>query len=321
MKDKSVNAMQTTDQDIERFWRELLEVMSEMDSDVILERMLIEKNNGVEVDTIQVSAPCWERVSRLMELAGLFQDYKGNAKEAASFLHNIVSATGYDQLEKTIADFEVWQNVKSHICFRLVNQEKNAEKLSNEPWRPYIDLAVEYFVQVQDEEFGTGAMRVTNHLMETWGVTEEELWEAANINTPSRCPIKSCYMHEYLLELGFWFMPFNPMRILTNKENLYGSAALVYDGALLMLARECGGSFYVLPSSIHEVIILPENNFSGKREEEFLSMVEDINLFGVDPKEVLSDNVYFYDILTGELKGLREKKDQSFREEWGEILA
>ena len=83
------------------------------------------------------------------------------------------------------------------------------------------------------------------------------------------------------------------MYVLSNKERLNGAATLFYPGIMQLVASEFGGSYYILPSSIHEVILIPDD---GNMDIEFLlSMVTSINKDGLLPEDKLTDSVYYYD--------------------------
>ncbi|MBQ7925064.1 MAG: hypothetical protein IJ335_02090, partial [Lachnospiraceae bacterium] len=54
------------------------------------------------------------------------------------------------------------------------------------------------------------------------------------------------------------------------------------------------GKFYILPSSVHEVILLKDDG--EESPSKLQEMVREINQCEVDPTEVLSDSIYHYDI-------------------------
>lgn len=83
------------------------------------------------------------------------------------------------------------------------------------------------------------------------------------------------------------------MYVLTNPQKSKGAAAMLYPGLLQSIAEATQSSFYILPSSIHEVLLMKEGNGMGAKELQ--SMVTDINQAQVPPQEVLSNQVYFYD--------------------------
>ena len=87
-----------------------------------------------------------------------------------------------------------------------------------------------------------------------------------------------------------------PMYVLTNQSHLNGASALLYKDILRDFAHSLEENFYILPSSIHEVILVPANGIMSKNSLEL--MVKDVNQKEVSPMERLSDHVYFYDRFT-----------------------
>ncbi len=85
-----------------------------------------------------------------------------------------------------------------------------------------------------------------------------------------------------------------PMKVLTNSKRSSGAVCILYPGVLEEVAAErMGGDFYIIPSSVHEVILLPDDG--RLLEENLKEMIFEVNRTKVDPEEVLSDNLYYYD--------------------------
>ena len=84
-----------------------------------------------------------------------------------------------------------------------------------------------------------------------------------------------------------------PMKVLTNNKGIHGAACILYPGVLDSVAQEMGGGFFILPSSVHEVILLLDtgNEDSG----ELKKIISAVNTTQVAPEEVLSDTLYRYD--------------------------
>ena len=80
--------------------------------------------------------------------------------------------------------------------------------------------------------------------------------------------------------------------LLTNQMGYNGAAAILYEGVLKNFAEEVGKDLILLPSSIHEVLLLPDN---GDSDYEALSaLVREVNEAQVRREEWLSDHVYRY---------------------------
>ena len=92
------------------------------------------------------------------------------------------------------------------------------------------------------------------------------------------------------------------MYVLSNFSRLYGAGVILYDGVLENCAKVLGGSFYILPSSVHEVIIVPDEGQMTKENLE--AMVREVNATQVEEQELLSDYVYYYSISEGAVQRL-----------------
>ena len=119
------------------------------------------------------------------------------------------------------------------------------------------------------------------------------LYEAARENTPRLLKARLGAMGDFLREeedAGFLKGP--GLYVLTNREHQNGAASLLYEGMLKRCAKTCGGNFFVMPSSIHEVILMPYQ--SGVEVGQLKDIVREGNQTQVAPQEILSDSVYFY---------------------------
>ena len=85
-----------------------------------------------------------------------------------------------------------------------------------------------------------------------------------------------------------------PMHIMTNKYQINGASVLLYHGLLDGLAEKLGTDLYVIPSSIHELIIMPAEDGSLSLSK-LSDMVKEINENHVKEEEILSDCAYYYD--------------------------
>lgn len=90
------------------------------------------------------------------------------------------------------------------------------------------------------------------------------------------------------------------MYVATNSKKLNGACVMLYDGLLRDFARKVGRSFYIIPSSIHEVVLIPDT--LDMDINYMKAMVKKVNGTEVSPDEVLSDNVYRYDIDTDRIE-------------------
>lgn len=196
--------------------------------------------------------------------------------------------------------------VRDYIYIGLVNLERNSEVLMNRPHREFLDLAIVYYIditKVDDNCKGMGCLQVviTDDLMEQYRMNEEELYELAMKNTNDIKP-KCKYLHDIIsssfqsedsiLEDIPGIKNYNVM-YLTNENNCKGSAMVFNNKVLNYASEKLGGDYYILPSSIHELILV--SALADMPKEAMYNMVHEVNMNSVCPEDYLSDSIYYYD--------------------------
>ncbi len=206
--------------------------------------------------------------------------------------------------------FMSYEKVKDRICYRLIRRKGNEEMLEGMPHVDFLDLAVCFYYDYCDRKTGNGTIQIHNSHMEMWGVYVEELERAAYENTPEIHPWSCSGMREILEECerqsGGDFTDGSetgegiaaPMKILSNRTRLHGAACILYPGVLEGIAEK-EGNLFIIPSSVHETILLPDD---GTNSAEALKwMIHEVNRTHVVPEEVLSDSLYYYDLSRKEI--------------------
>lgn len=176
-------------------------------------------------------------------------------------------------------------NPKEKIIMVLVNSEENKELLAQVPNHSLMDLSVIYRIMVELPDSTFNSAIITNDLAEKFGLSEPELYDIARINTPKLMPRTVDFASE-----DFY--------ILTNKYRTLGAAVMLYDDVLTEIAEEFDNNLYILPSSIHEVFIVPDY---VKGADELREIIAEANATVVKKNEILSDKVYFYEKKSGKL--------------------
>lgn len=183
--------------------------------------------------------------------------------------------------------------VLENVVYQLVNSENNKERLSETPHTEFLDLAVIYRVEIDTKT--KSSFIVTDAICKHYHVTVEELDAAARKNTEQKgFSIKT--IEEIISEITG--MPMGgqgeyPTWVITNHEKLNGAIAMLYPDIFSKLAKEAQSDLYILPSSIHEVLAMPVDNAEPK---ELRDMVGAINVDEVAEDEVLSGNIYRYNM-------------------------
>lgn len=207
-------------------------------------------------------------------------------------------------------DFEYsLDTMRPYIFFRLVSLDKNKKILSQTPHLPFIDLAVTFHCLVRDEDDAIGSIRITNEHMKLWDVNLAQIRKLAFANTKRLFPPIIKPIEKVISDLikgdslqdnnsDFHDSPNGsyPMYILTNEKGINGASCMLYKDVVKDFANLINSDLYILPSSIHELILIPMENNTEK--ERFSQMVTEINTSQVPIEEVLSDHVYMYSLKT-----------------------
>lgn len=270
------------------------------DADVSMNQVF--KNNDIALDGLSIRAE-GSNISPNIYLNSFYEKYQ-QGEEFSSIMENIAQI----RTENEKADFNLggildYEAVKDKITARLVNRENNEKLLSERPFTPVEDLAVTYHLVLEKSSDGTASIPISNEIMKQYGITLSELHETAIQNTFSQENIKFIGMSQMMMEMMGADMPPEMMEalameeekmyVLTNNEKLNGAIAVMDKDTMSDIAEKVGGNFFVLPSSIHEVLVIPESQ--GMDYKELEAMVKDVNSTQVSPEERLSDHVYKFD--------------------------
>ena len=186
--------------------------------------------------------------------------------------------------------------LKETITMQLINTERSLNYLLDKPHRNVEDLSIIYRLNINLGDGSNGSSVVTNGVMELMGMNEQELYELAMERAPLNrtCMIKNIVdMFENIESEEVEEIPKVPLVVVTNEEQCYGAASILYPGIFETCSEIMDGDFFILPSSQHEVLIFSDN---GDQELHAIkAIVSEVNDSLVEPKEFLSNNVYRYD--------------------------
>lgn len=222
-------------------------------------------------------------------------------------------ATGYETSNVDVEYYKVYESAKDTLRLKMINYESNRAFLQEVPCRRFLDLALVCYSQVPGDMPWYGTITVNHDHLCHWDISEDELFDKAQEN--------SCGLDKWaLLEMESLLRAIQPeddcvedapegeypdMYVLTNHSKVNGACVVCYPDVLKRCAEVIKSDFYVLPSSIHELILVKMWN---QGEEELQAMVREVNEEQLREEEVLSYHVYRYcisegylvDIVTGE---------------------
>ena len=260
-----------------------------------VEISVVKKNNGVSKAGLSIREDEHD-VSPLLYLDDYYIHY-----QSGELLENIIRNIRADYDKKVqmaavkIPNLQEFENIRGRVIYRLVNYEKIKEILEDCPHIRLYDLAVTFRWVARIDDVGVSTSLITNKQVKEWGVSVNDLVLAARQHKPRLFQAFFIDMEEMLAGMvSFILYPSTiPMYILTNKQELNGASALLYGDILKDFANKKGAYMYFLPSSIHEVIIVPADRINDPTK--LLSIVHDANTTVVSIGDVLSDSVYYYD--------------------------
>ena len=268
----------------------------------------VQKNNGVLLQGLTIRKG-QDNVTPTIYLNAFWEAYEGGVT-FAEIIKKIISIYREDGIGRKIdvSFFRDFEKVKEKICFRLVNREKNRELLEKVPYIPLLDLAVCFYYAFDGGGVENGMIPIYRSHLDAWKVTDRELLECAMKNTPALFPYEIIPMQNALEdmirelpeEMREEILCKISMVILTNSRKTYGACSILYPGVLERMAKRMGGDFYMIPSSVHEFLLMPREQERG--DEELKEMIAEVNRTEVSAEEVLSDHLYLYCCLEGKVR-------------------
>lgn len=255
----------------------------------------VTKNNDIELTGV-ILMKASDNISPTIYLEGLYAEYQDGtameelAEKVIAFYEEKMPDDGLDM--DFFQDFEL---VKGRIFYKLVSFEKNTRLLEKIPYYRWNDLALIFYYAMEDEKIGRASITIHHHHLEMWEQSSDALYAVARENMKKHMPELLVSMKDLLEEMAGLHlgddMPL-PMYVLTNQDKVYGAAAMLYSEQMKALAEKWQSDLLILPSSIHEVLLLPDD---GQNEYAFYrQMVEEVNTTQVEPEEVLSYSLYRY---------------------------
>ena len=210
-----------------------------------------------------------------------------------------------------LSNLKDYEYVKKHLGLQVINMEKNQEVLKNIPYTQIADLALVYRIFVDQN----ACALINNNMLKRYGISKEQLHSDAISHDQREKPCFIKKMEEVLKELLKKIlqdkeMPKEKREEMKNKlakvendpplqmyiagiDGVYGASVIARPDFLEKATQLMGGDFYVIPSSIHEVIILKDKHQGSIREIE--ETIWEENMLNVSEEDFLSNNLYHYD--------------------------
>lgn len=265
------------------------------------------KNNGGVRIGLSMDSPLDELPKAHISMESYWKEYDSgriDVEEAAESMYQILRNAQRHQPQWKVEDLFNWEKILPHLRMMLVNTEKNKKWLKKAPCRPFLDLSILYYISVPDQKQSMGLIRIWNECLSWWKVDEEMLYQAARKNM--KASGETCFyeIQTFLRTAGVLEgnrnIPFNsPLFALSNHDQSFGAAELLNEETLENIYDQIG-VFAILPSSLHEVLIVP--NSVEIDYTQLANIVKEVNHTTILPEDYLSDHVYMYDKQDGGLR-------------------
>ena len=298
---KEVLAEKESVETFESFQQKLKDaVRKKLDDKIKVEVTDVVKNNGVTLRGMTFSG-MGDGISPTIYLESYFEAFN-HGYDLDELSDKIIDLFRFGAKKDffDVQEFLDFECAKNHIAYKLVNYNKNEELLKKIPHRKFLDMAIVYYflLDTKEGDMENATILIYNNHLENWGVSVEELDQIAAKNTPvllkedlrNILEVIEGLLHqerEEEEEDGDY-----GMYVLSNKSKIFGAAAILYSNVLKSFAQKVDSDLYIIPSSVHEVILVPKKD--GMSWEPLLQMVKEVNATQVEDVEILADNLYYY---------------------------
>ncbi len=255
-----------------------------------LEYKTILKNNEVALTGAYFLREKGQESSQLFYMEPLFEIIGGDGavSEAAKFLLREKDTPVPERISEVRV--KCFDDVRERIIVRLIGKERNRNRLPDLVYRDFLDMAVSaciYFPGTGEEH---GITEVSRKMAASWGVPDGELLDLALENTRRLFPDTLRTLRE-AAHLQDEDESIDGLYVLSNEACYLGASAVLYTEKLPEIAKKYASDLWMIPSSIHEFILLPGN----RMDEDFLhAAVEDVNASSVPKEDILTGSLYLY---------------------------
>ncbi|MBQ1736592.1 MAG: hypothetical protein II038_17350 [Lachnospiraceae bacterium] len=209
-----------------------------------------------------------------------------------------------------------FDKIKDDLTLKLVEIRRNHEYLSEVPYvKAGNGFAIVCDIKIEDGDLGQYRTTVTRNLMNEMNYDMQELFSTAIESAQLKDPAVMNSVRSQLLysDEPNLLRGQDPIReeekdnmyVITNPDCLYGAIALYYPGIQEKIAEKLGENYYVIPSSVNEVLAVPESK--APEIQEIAAMVYEANENLLDPKDVLSNNIFYFDKDTKRLETIHSE--------------
>lgn len=281
----------------ELFYEEMKEALMELKPDEMeITFMRVDKQNRMGLHGCTLSMPD-AAAAPTFYLEDLYEAYRNGAavKDIAEGMIDFAKENNLSTLPDGI-DIGDYDSIRKNLGLMVIGETANREYLRDMVYEKIEDLALLPIVFINDSR-STGCIKIRKDLLAIWGVAAQEVMEDARKNAPKSMPPMFNQLGDILQENLFTgsedaAIPEEAeLFVVSNQFYAYGASVAFYPRFFESIAKALKKDFFVLPSSVNEMILLRD---LGQNPLELLRIVTEVNRTQVAPEEVLTDAVYYY---------------------------
>ena len=259
----------------------------------IVEVQEVQKNNGVKFVGLVIRKS--ERgIAPVIYLEEFYKRYQaGWSIEKLSSMLVERSRNAPDMTRYNFEELKDFSKIQDKIVYKLINAKANENLLKEIPHLPLLDFAIVFSVLMPLSEKESGSILIKNGHMDLWKCPISVLYEYAKRNTQKLCPMVFCRLSDLMKTFGENCYQETQVHVLTNESGMNGAAVLLYPDVPRMIYEMVGDNYYLLPSSVHEFLIVSEED--GMLAEDLQKIVREVNTTQLEREEFLSDDIYYFD--------------------------
>ena len=238
------------------------------------------RNNGASVGI---------SVRRDEDYSPVFYVQEDMDEDPFEFADKIISFTPqYIDVDKISDLMRDREQVLKRTHYILVNSSLNEKRDSIVRVPVNKSLELHYKIDISDIMPDAKVSLEKKHL-ENLEIGIAELAHRAYHNTMEKYEPKIYSLSECLPEIGVLDYLFGEFMVLSNESSIYGAGVILYEGMYDRLQEVMDGDFVVIPSSVHEVILV-KTEYGDINA--LTNIIQEVNKSTVAPEEVLSDRPY-----------------------------
>ena len=272
----------------------------------VMETTVIKNNTsklGISIKLPNIKITPVVYVDDMYDYYNNVNDLDDTLNKAISLIESSINSIENTKLDDTVSN--LIGDIKGNVFPRLVNTKTNEVMLKNTPHRDFLDMSIVYYIEQYNDELGAiEGIRITNELMQSEKLSEEELYHNSMKNMLEKEKSRLIPMIKVIMSIQFG-IPLRETEIsesdfsdgdfimLSNERGINGSRRLLDTRALIKASEIAESDLYILPSSTQEVLIVSVNEINASPSE-LKNMVREVNISEVSKEERLTDNVYIF---------------------------